>query len=157
MHTDPTFVRIHAVLKGKVKHGSKGTIWRRSKQEVAEVFCLKLLTGNFISFVHSRKDRRDTARTRSSAQGNCSAKSLAGNVTDSSLSSLSSMGVSGGRGGSRGKGFGGRGIREGEGVREGEGTFHPPCHILHYHMVLLPKGTSHKKPMDPPLGTMNTL
>ncbi len=25
----------------------------------------------------------------------------------------------------------------------GLGTFHPPCHVLHYHMVLRPKGTSH--------------
>ena len=24
----------------------------------------------------------------------------------------------------------------------GEGTFQPPCHILHYHMVLRPEGTS---------------
>ncbi len=42
-------------------------------------------------------------RTRSSAQGNCSAKSLAGNVTCSSLFSLSSRG-----GGSRGGGSGQR-------------------------------------------------
>ncbi len=27
----------------------------------------------------------------------------------------------------------------------GQGTFHPPCHILHYHMVLRPKGTSHNE------------
>ena len=25
----------------------------------------------------------------------------------------------------------------------GQGTFYPPCHMLHYHMVLRPKGTSH--------------
>ncbi len=24
----------------------------------------------------------------------------------------------------------------------GQGTFHPPCHVLHYHMVLRPEGTS---------------
>ncbi len=35
---------------------------------------------------------------------------------------------------------------EGEGVNgEGQGTFHPLCHILHYHMVLHAKGTSHNK------------
>ncbi len=44
-------------------------------------------------------------------------------------------GLVGGGGSSRG-----RGLREGG---EGEGTFHLPCHILHYHMVLRPKGTSH--------------
>ncbi len=34
----------------------------------------------------------------------------------------------------------------GEGVGGGgQGTFHPPCHILHYHMVLRPEGTSHNK------------
>ncbi len=27
-----------------------------------------------------------------------------------------------------------------EGVKgEGQGIFHPPCHVLHYHMVLRPK------------------
>ncbi len=36
---------------------------------------------------------------------------------------------------------GGRGSSGGR----GQGTFHPPCHILHYHMVLRPKGTSHNK------------
>ncbi len=46
----------------------------------------------------------DMAETRSSAQGNCSAKSLAGNVADSSLSSLSSRG--GGVGGVQGQGVG---------------------------------------------------
>ncbi len=56
--------------------------------------------------------------TRSSAQSNCSAKSLAGNVTDSSLSSLSSIGGSGGRG-SRGRGVQGQGVW-GQGVGEGE-------------------------------------
>ncbi len=25
----------------------------------------------------------------------------------------------------------------------GKGTFYPPCHTLHYHMVLCPEGTSH--------------
>ncbi len=35
---------------------------------------------------------------------------------------------------------------EGRGVRgEGQGTFHPPCHILHYHMALRPEGTSHNQ------------
>ncbi len=36
---------------------------------------------------------------------------------------------------------GSRGER-GQGGR-GQGTFYPPCHILHYHMVLYPEGTSH--------------
>ena len=26
-----------------------------------------------------------------------------------------------------------------------QGTFHPPCHIPHYHMVLRPEGTSHNE------------
>ncbi len=28
----------------------------------------------------------------------------------------------------------------------GAGTFQSSCHILHYHMVLRPKGTSHNRP-----------
>ncbi len=71
-------------------------------------------------------------QTRSSAQGNCSATSLApAIVIDSSLSSLSSP----------------LGVRWGVGV-QGEGTFHPPCHILHYHMVLWPEGTSHNNGLE---------
>ncbi len=92
---------------------------------------------------------------RSSAQGNWSAKSLAGNVIDSSLSSLSSAG--GGSRGQGGPGVGdlrvgvqGQGVGEGEGLRgRGQGTFHPPCHILYYHMVHRPKGTSHNKDFKP--------
>ncbi len=61
-------------------------------------------------------------KTRSSAQGNCSAKSLV---------------PQGGEGGYRG-GYGGGGT--GRGVRGGQGTFHPPCQIQHYHMVLALKG-----------------
>ncbi len=72
---------------------------------------------------------------RSSAQGNCSAKSFAGNVADSSSSSLSSMG--GGVQGQGGLGAGGLGRGRGLGGR-GQGTFHPPCYVLHYHMVLRP-------------------
>ncbi len=49
--------------------------------------------------------------TRSSAQGNCSAKCLAGNDADSSLSSLSSVGFQG-RGPGRGRGRGlGKGVK----------------------------------------------
>ncbi len=33
----------------------------------------------------------------------------------------------------------------GEGRGRGQGIFHPPCHILHYHKVLCPKGTSHNQ------------
>ncbi len=42
---------------------------------------------------------------------------------------------------------GGEGVGEGEGVDggRGQGTFHPPCHVLHYYMVLRPEGTSHNK------------
>ncbi len=43
-----------------------------------------------------------------------------------------------GGGGLGAGGSGGRGFRG-----QGQGIFHPPCHILHYHMVLRPKGTSH--------------
>ncbi len=31
----------------------------------------------------------------------------------------------------------------GRGLGRGQGTFYPPCHILHYHIVLRPEGTSH--------------
>ncbi len=106
---------------------------------------------------------RAFSSTRSSAQGNCSAKSLAGHVVDSSLSSLSSTshvgrlqggggstrgegGPAGGSGGGGGGGWGGEGVGGGGGGLgrgRGQGTFYPPCHILHYHMVLRPKGTSH--------------
>ncbi len=93
------------------------------------------------------RPHRQLRSTRSSAQGNCSAKSLAGNIIDSSLSFLSSTSyavhgvVMGGSGGS-GWGEGGW-ERRVEG--RGQGTFHPPCHIRHYHMVLRPKGTSHSQ------------
>ena len=30
----------------------------------------------------------------------------------------------------------------------GQGTFQSSCHVLHYHMVLRPKGTSHNKPAE---------
>ena len=52
----------------------------------------------------------------------------ASNVIDSSLSSLCSL---------RGGLAGGGGL-----TGEGQGTFHPTCHMLHYHMVFRPKGTS---------------
>ncbi len=75
----------------------------------------------------------------SSAQGNCSAKSLAALVMSSILPCppclppvmLSVYVWGSGCGGLRGR---------------GQGTFHPPCHILHDHMVLRPEGTSHNKP-----------
>ncbi len=75
--------------------------------------------------------------TRSSAQGNCSAKSFTGNAVNSSLSSLSSLGGPVGAGGVQ-QGGGGWGGRWGRG--RGQGTFHPHCHVLHYHMVLRLKG-----------------
>ncbi len=40
------------------------------------------------------------------------------------------------RGGSRWQGVWVRGLGRGG----GQGTFHPPCHVLHYHMVLRLKG-----------------
>ncbi len=79
-----------------------------------------------------RSESERFGETRSSAQGNCSAKSLAGNVVDSSLSSTSHANTNPG-GGVQAGGVGGG----------GQGTFHPPCHILHCHMVLRPEGTSH--------------
>ena len=77
---------------------------------------------------------RAFSSTRSSAQGNCSAKSLAGHVVDSSLSSLSSTshvgrlqggggstrgegGPAGGSGGGGGGGWGGEGVGGGGGGR----------------------------------------
>ncbi len=84
------------------------------------------------------KWRRRTGRsilhssTRSSAQGNCSAKSLAGNVTDSSLSSRSSMG--GGRfwgqGGLGAGGFESRGVEVEGGQGSGDISATLPCTAL---------------------------
>ncbi len=48
----------------------------------------------------------------------------------------------GGPGTGRSKGRGGPGAG-GSGGGRGQGTFHPPCHILHNHMVLRPQWTSH--------------
>ncbi len=55
-------------------------------------------------------------------------------------------GASGGRG-VQGQGGSGVGVGEGRGGLggKGQGTFHLPCHTLHYHMVLCPKGTSHNQ------------
>ncbi len=111
--------------------------------------CVFLLVNKFIivlSFTLST-----ACRTRSSAQGNCSAKSLAGYVIDSSLSSLSSTSYAVHKGGLGGRGSGGRGgLGRGRGVGEGvkgrgQGTFYPLCHTLHDHMVLRPEGTSHNQ------------
>ncbi len=46
-------------------------------------------------------------------------------------------------GGVLGWGVWGLGVRGGGLRGRGQGTFHPPCCILHYHMVLRPEGTSH--------------
>ncbi len=94
---------------------------------------------------------------RSSAQGNCGAKSLV--PVMSSILPCSSilhcppclplvmLSIEGLAVGVRAwGGVWGRGLGEGKGeeVRgRGQGTFRLPCHILHYHMVLRPKGTSH--------------
>ncbi len=42
----------------------------------------------------------------------------------------------GGSAGGRGWGEGEGGWQRGRGLGRGQGTFHPPCHTLHYHMVL---------------------
>ena len=80
------------------------------------------------------------SETRSSAQGNCSEKSLAGNVVDSSLSSLSSAGGGGldAGGGVQGQGVwaGAGGLGEGEGARDVSST-------LPY--TALPHGASPKR------------
>ncbi len=78
---------------------------------------------------------RSHDKTRSSAQGNCSAKSLA-SVMSSILPCPPCLLRRGGVQWERG-----RGVQQGRG--RGQGTFHPPCHVLHYHMVLRPEGTSH--------------
>ncbi len=78
--------------------------------------------------------------TRSSAQGNCSAKSLApviSSILPCPPCLLHRGGVKQGEGGLAGEGGWGRG--------RGQGIFHLPCHVLHYHMVLRPEGTSHNK------------
>ncbi len=112
--------------------------------------------------VRSVWDPRPFSETRSSAQGNCSAKSLASNVVDSSLSSLSSQqggvqagegdptgggGSSGGGGLGRGRGGGGEGKGRGRGRGWGgggdRGISSTLPYILHCHMVLRPEGTSH--------------
>ncbi len=46
----------------------------------------------------------------------------------------------------RGRRVGGGGGGWGRGG--GQETFYPPCPILHYHMVLRPKGTSHNEKVD---------
>ncbi len=106
--------------------------------------------------------------TRSSAQGNCSAKSLAALVMSSilpcswilpcppCLPPVILLAVHGGSWGGSGQGgvwLGGSGqggvwLGGGGGLArgvQGQGTFKSSCHILHYHMVLRPKGTSHNK------------
>ncbi len=102
---------------------------------------------------------------RSSAQGNCSAKSLAASVMSSILPCSSilpgppypppvmlSLGRvwpwGSGHGGVWPAGVpqGGRGVPQGGGGSHrgrGQGTFWSSCHILHYHVVLRPEGTSH--------------
>ncbi len=50
------------------------------------------------------------------------------------------MGGSGHGGSGWGRGLARGGLSAGGG---GQGTFWSSCHILHYHMVLRPKGTSH--------------
>ncbi len=55
--------------------------------------CVSGVAGCLLKLSNSQNCRIDAVETRSSAQGNYSAKSLASNVADSSLSSITSMGV----------------------------------------------------------------
>ncbi len=48
--------------------------------------------------------------------------------------------AAGGSASSRGGSGWGRGVRG-----RGQGTFQSSCHVLHYHMVLRPRGTSHNE------------
>ncbi len=90
------------------------------------------------------------ARSLSSRQLQCEVPCGIGNVINpslfinSSLSSLSSTSHAVHKGGPTSKGVlppaGGEGGPMGGG---GQGTFQSSCHILHYHTVLCPKGTSH--------------
>ncbi len=72
-------------------------------------------------------------------------KATAGNVADSSLSFLSSTGGPGAGGVWGQGGFGGGGVGGGGPEGRGQGTFPSTCHVLRYHMVLRPKGTSHNE------------
>ncbi len=98
--------------------------------------------------------------TRSSAQGNCSAKSLAASVMSSILPYSSILPgppcpppvmlslLAGGSGHKGVQPWGGQaagGSSHGGVCPRGQGTFWSSCHILHYHMVLRPKGTSHNE------------
>ncbi len=128
---------------------------------LVQILCLwSVFTGVAVEFEPANlRWTRTKESTRSSAQGNCSAKSLAPVMSILHCSSILPyhpylppvmLSVGGGsshggvwmQGGSSGEGGWGRG--GGLGGR-GQGTFHPPCHILHHHMVLRPKGTLHNK------------
>ncbi len=90
----------------------------------------------------STKNKKQCSR-----QLQCEVPCGIGNVVNSSLSSLSSTSHAVQGGGVLATGAvqagGGRlGRVRGLGVR-GQGTFPSTCHVLHYHMVLRPKGTSH--------------
>ncbi len=86
-----------------------------------------------------------------SRQLQCEVPCSIGNIVNSSLfinsslSSLSSTSYAVCKGGPQGRGVWLQG-RAGHGGRcstGGQGTFWSSCHILHYHVVLRPKGTSH--------------
>ncbi len=111
--------------------------------------CVDLLTCR----VHNMPDWNTippAVATRSSAQCNCSAKSLAASVMSSILPCSSILLVllvlhqsccpRGVHGGVWLGGVWPRGVPQG-----GQGTFWSSCHTLHYHMVLRPKGTSHNQ------------
>ncbi len=92
-------------------------------------------------------EHRLSNKKQYSRQLQCEVPCDVGNVIDSSLSSLSSTGHAVHRGGGPASGRGEGGL-VGEGGLAGGGgqdIFQSSCHILHYHMVLCPKGTSHNQ------------
>ncbi len=153
--------------------------WPRLDQAAgSRAMCCRPLTRNIVHPVASSGSgcERDgtgpsnkNTKTRSSAQGNCSAKSLAP-VISSILPyppCLPPVMLSTGRvqlwaGGVWPQGVSGRGrgLGRGKGVEGGGGMGHfiHLCHILHYHMVLRPKGTSHNENVVPkPVQTLQKI
>ncbi len=91
--------------------------------------------------------------TRNSAQGNCSAKSLAGNVVDSSLSSLSSTSHANISSSSPSSSANRRGVQPQGGPGWGAGDISStlPCSALPHGAC--PKGTSHNEHRPAPWGS----
>ncbi len=110
-------------------------------------FCVIIAVQGASTGLYAVGEMFSAKKTRSSAQGNCSAKSLAGNAVMSSIlpcpPCLQPRGSRWGEGEGVVGGGGGGGRGEVGGGGWGWGTFHPPCHVLHHHIMLRPKGTSH--------------